>query len=89
MKSSGFNIEDKHVTELKRLENLFLLTMIAFIWCYRAGDYLDQKIKQIKAKTHLSKAISIFKYGLDYISKKLLIGFKMLDINIVHFLSRT
>ncbi len=89
MKSSGFNIEDTHVTELKRLENLFLLTMIAFIWCYRVGDYLDQKIKQIKVKTHLRKAISIFKYGLDYISKELLTGFKMLNINIVHFLSCT
>jgi IS4 transposase len=28
LKSSGFNIEDTHVTDLKRLKNLFLLTMI-------------------------------------------------------------
>ena len=76
MKSSGFNIEDTHVTDLKRLENLFLLTMIAFVWCYKIGDYLDQNIQKIKIKTHLRKAISVFKYGLDYISKELLTGFK-------------
>jgi hypothetical protein len=41
LKSSGFNIEDTHVTDLKRLEKLFSLTMIAFVWCYKIGDYLD------------------------------------------------
>lgn len=89
MKSSGFNIEDTHVTDLKRLEILFLLTMIAFVWCYKVGDYLDEKIKKITIITHLRKAISIFKYGLDYIPKELLTGFKILNINIVHFLSCT
>lgn len=89
MKSSGFNIEDTHVTDLKRLENLFLLTMIAFVWCYKVGDFLDEKIQKIKIKTHLRKAISIFKYGLDYISKELLTGLKVLNINVVHFLSCT
>jgi IS4 transposase len=33
LKSSGFNIEDTHVVEIERLEKLFLLTMIAFMWC--------------------------------------------------------
>ncbi len=32
LKSSGFNIEDTHVTGLDRLEKLFLLTIIAFVW---------------------------------------------------------
>lgn len=89
MKSSGFNIEDTHVTDLKRLENLFLLTMIAFVWCYKVGDYLDEKVKKIKIKTHSRKAISVFKYGLDYISKELLTCYKVLDINILKFLSCT
>lgn len=31
-KSSEFNIEDTHVTDLARLEKLFLLTMIAVVW---------------------------------------------------------
>jgi hypothetical protein len=89
LKSSGFNIEDTHVTDLKRLKNLFLLTMIAFVWCYKIGDFLDEKVRKIKIKTHLRKAISVFKYGLDYVSKELLTGIKALEINIVHFLSCT
>lgn len=31
LKSSGFNIEDTHVTDLKRLEKLFSLTIIALL----------------------------------------------------------
>ena len=50
LKSSGFKIEDTHVTDLERLEKLFSLTMIAFIWCYKIGDYLDENIKKIEIK---------------------------------------
>ncbi|MFZ2284346.1 MAG: hypothetical protein WAV86_10755 [Lutibacter sp.] len=45
-KSSSFNIEDAHVTDLERLEKLFSLTMIAFVWCYKIGDCLDKNIKK-------------------------------------------
>lgn len=59
MKSSGFNIEDIHVTALDRLEKLFLLTMITFVWGYKIGDYIDSKIKSIKIKKHGRRAISV------------------------------
>ena len=46
LKSSGFNLEDTHVTHLERLEKLILLVMIAFVWCYKIGDFIDAiKIK--------------------------------------------
>lgn len=48
LKSSGFNLEDTHVTHLKRIEKLILLVMIAFVWCYKIGDYMDENIKPIK-----------------------------------------
>jgi hypothetical protein len=89
LKSSGFNIEDTHVTDLERLEKLFLLTMIAFVWCYGIGDFIDQKIKNIKIKKHGRRSVSVFKYGLDYLSKFLLTGFNKLNINLIHFLSCT
>ncbi len=44
MKSSGFNIEDTHVIALDRLEKLMLLVMIAFVWCYKIGDFIDIRI---------------------------------------------
>ena len=89
MKSSGFNIEDTHVTALKRLEKLILLTMIALVWCYKIGDYIDTEIKPIKIKTHGRRAVSVFKYGLDYLSECLLSGFNKLNINLIQFLSCT
>lgn len=89
LKSSGFNIEDTHVTDLVRLEKLFSLTMIAFVWCYKIGDYLDENIQKIIIKKHGRRAVSVFKYGLDYLSKFLLTGFKSLENNLFYFLSCT
>jgi transposase len=89
LKSSGFNIEDTHVTDLKRIERLFSLTIIAFVWCYKIGDYIDEKIKKITIKTHGRRAISVFKYGLDCLSKFLLTGFKSFEYCLFNFLSCT
>jgi hypothetical protein len=89
LKSSGFNIEDTHVTDLKRLEKLFCLTMIAFVWCYRIGDYLDEKVKKIKIKKHGRRAVSVFKHGLDYLSKYFFTGYNRLNVNLFEFLSCT
>ena len=89
LKSSGFHIEDTHVTDLERLEKLFLLTMIAFVWCYKIGDFLDENILKIKIKKHGRKAISIFKYGLDFLSKFLFTGINKLENSLFSFLSCT
>ena len=89
MKSSGFDIEKTHLQELKRIEKLILLVMIAFVWCYKTGIYLHHKYKPIKTKKHGRKAISIFKYGLDYISNYLLNRKMKREINIYQFLSCT
>ena len=47
-KSSGFNLEDTHVTQMDRIEKLVLLVMLAFVWCYKIGDYIDTNIKAIR-----------------------------------------
>lgn len=52
MKKSGFNLEDTHVTHQDRLAKLLMLVVIAFVWCYKIGDYIYQKIKAIVIKTH-------------------------------------
>jgi hypothetical protein len=89
LKTSGFNIEDTHVTDLKRLEKLFMLTIIAFVWCYKIGDFIDQNYVKIKIKTHGRRAVSIFKYGLDFLSKFLLTGHNPLKFSLFQFLSCT
>jgi len=63
--------------------------MIAFVWSYKIGDFLDTNIKQIKIKKHGNRAISIFKYGLDFLSRVLLTGYNRWNINIFDFLSCT
>jgi len=67
LKTSGFNIESTHLTEVDRLEKLFSLVLIAFVWAYKIGIHLDSFIP-IKIKKHGRRAKSFFKYGLDYIS---------------------
>ncbi len=89
MKSSGFDIEKTHLTDIKRIEKLVLLVMIAFVWCYKVGIYLHTNIKKIVIKKHGRKAITIFKYGLSYIANYLLNSKMKKEFNILQFLSCT
>jgi hypothetical protein len=89
MKSSGFDIEKTHLTDLVRIEKLVLLIMVAFVWCYKVGIYLHQSVRPIQIKKHGRKARTLFKYGLDYIANCLLNALKTRDIDITHFLSCT
>jgi hypothetical protein len=50
MKSSGFDIENTHLQDIERIEKLIYLVMIAFVWCYKVGDYLDSEVKPIIIK---------------------------------------
>lgn len=88
-KSSGFNIEDTHVTNQERLEKLFMIVMIALVWCYKIGDYVNENIKPIKTKKHQRKAFSLFKYGLNCINNILNNALNILKINVLQFLSCT
>ena len=89
LKSSGFNIEDTHVSDLKRLEKLFSLTIIAFAWCYKIGDFIDENIKKITLKKHGRREISVFKYGLDCLSKFLFTKNNPFENCLYNFLSCT
>ncbi len=64
LKTRGFNFEDTHMTDMKRIEKLVGLSAIAFCLCHNAGELLNEK-KPIKTKSHGRKAESIFRYGLD------------------------
>ena len=70
LKSSEFNIEDTHLSDIERVSKLLSLILIAFAWVYKAGIYLD-KLRPIKIKKHGRRAKSLFKYGLTYIANLL------------------
>ena len=67
LKSSGFNIEDTHLTEIDRVKKLFAIVLVAFTWAYIAG-ISQNNLNPIKIKKHGRKAKSLFKYGLTYLS---------------------
>ncbi|MDR3268798.1 MAG: IS4 family transposase, partial [Tannerella sp.] len=89
LKSSGFNIEDTHLTDIKRIEKLFSPVMVAFAWAYVVGIYVHENIKQIKIKKHGHRAKSLFKYELQTIAAALPNPFAKFDFNVFVFLSCT
>ena len=89
LKSSGFNIEDTHLTDLNRLEKLFSIVMLAFAWAYVVGIFANENIKAIRILKHGRKAKSLFKYGLDIIATTLLNPLAKNDFDVFKFLSCT
>lgn len=70
LKTSGFNIEDTHLTDIDRINKLFALVLVAFVWAYKVGIFFNS-ICPIKLKKHGRKAKSLFKYGLNILAKAL------------------
>jgi len=89
MKSSGFDIEKTHLSDTKRIEKLVLLILVAFVWAYKVGIHIHQNIKPILIKKHGRKAKTIFKTGLDFITKCFLNDSYKPDFDIFEFLSCT
>lgn len=89
LKSSGFNVEDTHLADIQRIERLFAVLTIAFLWAYLVGIFKDQFIKPIRTLNNGRRAFSFFKYGLDTISSILLNPDRQTDIDIFKILSCT
>ena len=88
LKSSGFNLEDTHLTEMDRVKKLLSLVLIAFTWSYRIGVYLNQ-LKPIPIKKHGRRAYSLFKLGLNSLAKVININDLTIFKNYCLFLSCT
>lgn len=65
-------MEDTHLTHTDRIEKLFTLVIIAFVYAYVAGLYQNDEVKAIKTLPHGRKQYSLFKYGLKRLSEVLL-----------------
>jgi hypothetical protein len=81
MKTSGFNMEDTHLTDLERISKLIALIAVAFVWVYRIGIDKHLNIKKIKIKKHGRRAFSFFKYGLIRIAHAILNSFDNKEFN--------
>ena len=71
-KSSGFNIEDTHLTDPDRLSKMLALLCVAFIWVYLVGIARNNAGPPIEIKKHGRKAFSLFKFGLIFLAHALL-----------------
>ena len=89
LKSSGFNIEDTHLTDLERIEKLFSIVMVAFAWAYVVGVFVNENVKPIKILKHGKRAKSLFKYGLEIIATVLLNPITTINVEVFKFLSCT
>lgn len=69
LKSRGFNFEDTHVTDRRRIKSLLFVLVIAFCWAHRVGEWHHENVKPIKLKTHNRPEKSIFRLGLDVINE--------------------
>ena len=67
IKKTGFDFEETHLTDLDRIDTLFSLISIAFVWAHRLGEHLHAHVKAIKLKKHGYPAQSFFRYGLDFL----------------------
>ena len=71
LKTSGFNIEDTHLTNLDRINRMIVLVSITFVWSYLTGIYRHENIERIIIKKHGRRAHSFFAFGLALITKAL------------------
>lgn len=65
------------MVHLDRISKLLGLLSIAFVFAHIVGEW-QHSIKPIKLKKHGRRAISLFRYGLDYLRRIFLNTQKML-----------
>ena len=77
-KTAGFNMEDTHLTEYKRLDKLLMLIALAFVWAYKVGIFRNDTVKTLKIKKHGRLEKSLFAYGLEWLAHAFINAFQNL-----------
>ena len=81
LKSSGFKLEDTHLTSTDKLTTLVAIVSLAFLWAMKVGDWLHQQ-QPIRLKSHGRREKSLFRLGFDFI-RRAVTNFS-LDKNLLH-----
>ncbi len=66
IKGRGFSFEDTDITDKARIKKLVALLAIAFTWAHGTGEWQNEQ-KPIKIKKHGRPAVSLFRYGMDFL----------------------
>jgi hypothetical protein len=75
LKSKGFCLEETRLIKEQRLEKLFFVLTLAFIWAYQAGMFRSIDTP-IKTKKHGRKSHCLFRYGLEILRKAIINNLK-------------
>lgn len=78
LKKRGFNLEETHLKDRKKITLLFGLISLSFVWSYFIG-ILKAKKKPIDILKHEYKEQSFFMYGLMHIKAVLLYSYEKID----------
>jgi hypothetical protein len=70
LKSSGFALEDTHLKDIERLTTLIAVVSLTFTWALMVGQW-QHGVKPIRTKSHGRREVSVFRYGLDFITRAL------------------
>lgn len=79
LKGRGFNFEDTHITDRERIKKIVALLALAFCWAHKTGEW-QHAVKPIKIKKHGRPAVSLFRYGLDYLVNAIMKVFYQPDL---------
>jgi len=72
LKGRGFRFEDTHITDRIKIKKMMALLAIAFCWAHKTGEWRNAEQKAIPLKAHHRLAVSIFRYGLDFLREAIL-----------------
>jgi len=72
LKGRGFCFEDTHITDRIKIKKMMALLAIAFCWAHKTGEWRNAEQKAIPLKAHRRLAVSIFRYGLDFLREAIL-----------------
>ena len=67
LKTRGFNLEETHLQDLKRIQKLIAMVSIAYAFCVSLGIYVNRKVKKIKVNVDNYKVNSFFRIGVNMI----------------------
>jgi len=77
LKTRGFCFEQTHLSDPDRLSKLVALLALAFCWCHKIGEWLNEQ-KPLKLKKHKRKPKSTFRRGFDCL-RRLITNFTHFD----------
>jgi len=67
LKGRGFRLEETRILQRRKIKKVITLLAMSYAWAIKIGFWRHRHKKVIRLKKHGRKAISFFRYGLDFL----------------------